>query len=306
MERLGSLKKACVILLVCMATAIAASAQAFTSLFSFDGTNGDAPNGLVQSTDGNIYGTTRYGGAHNWGTFFKMTPEGALTTLYNFCSQALCSDGRSPNSGLIQGSDGNFYGTTIGGGTFDGGTFFKITPEGTLTTLYSFCAAQGNCPNPSEPMAGVIQAADGNFYGTTAYGGAYDDGTVFKVTPGGTLTVLHSFDGTDGTYSTARLIQTTDGNFYGTTQLGGGITSSGYGTVFKITPDGMLTTLYRFDTTGGVYPQAGLVQATDGNFYGTTLGTGLGGGYGQGTVFKITPGGHADHPSQLLHPSGLR
>jgi len=144
-----------------------------------------------------------------------------------------------------------------------------------------------------------VQASDGNFYGTTFRGGANGYGMVFKITPGGTLITLHSFNGTDGSYSQAGLVQATDGNFYGTTS-GGGTNCYPYecGTVFKITPNGTLTTLYNFcsqsNCSDGDNPTAALVQATDGNFYGTTEGGGASGNcgsHGCGTLFKITPGG---------------
>ncbi len=188
---------------------------------------------------------------------------------------------------LIQGTDGNLYGTTLGVGGPNGncitncGTIFKITPAGTLTPLHSF---EG--PDGTTPQAGLVQGADGNFYGTTYAGGANGYGTVFKITPGSTLITLHSFNSTDGGNPLAGLVQATDGNFYGTTAVGGG--NGGYGTVFKITPGGTLTTLYSFDYAHGFSPFGWLVQATDGNFYGTTS---SGGTNGDGTVFKITPGG---------------
>lgn len=277
--------------LVMTLAAVSAPAQTFTTLHSFDQSDGIGPGELIQAMDGNFYGTTAYGGAYNncntgisCGTVFKITPEGTLITLHSFCAQAGCPDGKSPNGGLIQGADGNFYGTTIAGGAFDGGTVFQITPEGTLTTLHSFCA-QTDCLDPAQPMAGLIQAADGNFYGTTAWGGAYGGGTVFKITPGGALTTLHSFDGTGGV-GRGRLIQATDESFYGTTTFGG---ASGSGTIFTITSEGMLTTLRIFgsESPDGSYPN-NLIQANDGNFYGTTYG---GGANRVGTVFRITAAG---------------
>ena len=150
-----------------------------------DGANPGA--GLVQASDGNFYGTTGSGGAGNWGTVFKITPSGTLTTLYSFCSQTNCSDGANPWAGLVQATDGNFYGTARSGGNNNDdcvdstcGTMFKITPSGTLTTLYSFCS-QTNCSDGANPGAGVVQATDGNFYGTTGYAGAYGGGTVFRL-----------------------------------------------------------------------------------------------------------------------------
>src|SRR5208337_4428285 len=189
------------------------------------------------------------------GTVFTITPGGTLTTLYSFCSQSGCTDGANPYAALVQGTDGNFYGTTLGGAA--NGTVFKMTPGGTLTTLYTFCYG---CTGVS-PYAALVQGSDGNFYGTTSFGGANGDGTVFRITPSGTLTTLHSFDGTDGAAVYAGLVQGTDGNFYGTTAQGGG---SGVGTVFTITPGGTLTTLYSFCSqsgcTDGANPYAALVQ----------------------------------------------
>ena len=147
-----------------------------------------------------------------------------------------------------------------------------MTPSGTVTVLHAFVGGKTDGANP---QAALIQATDGNFYGTTLSGGPSDNGTVFQMTPGGTVTVLHAFAGgtTDGANPTAALIQATDGNFYGTTSSGG--TSAFFGTVFKMTPGGALTILYRFTDgfTGGVpgAPYASLIQATDGNFYGTTV-----------------------------------
>jgi uncharacterized repeat protein (TIGR02543 family) len=162
---------------------------------------------------------------------FKITPTGTLTTLYSFCAQSGCTDGEYPVAGLVQGTDGNFYGTTPEGGANGGGTVFKITPTGTLTTLYSFCAQSG-CTDGEDPVAGLVQATDGNFYGTTYEGGTDGFGTIFKITPTGTLTTLYSFSGPDGAYPEAGLVQATDGNFYGTTEYGG---ASNSGTVFSLT-----------------------------------------------------------------------
>ena len=287
-----------------------------TTLHSFDGTDGAYPDaGLVQASDGNFYGTTSFGGTNldcvffpvlgdiGCGTVFKITPEGTLTTLHSFCAQTYCTDGGLPFAGLVQGTDGNLYGTTEAGGIINCppsvpcGTVFKITPEGTLTTLYSFCF-QSNCADGNAPYGTLVQASDGNFYGTTQYGGnnfnGYYSGTIFKITAGGTLTTLYSFcfqsNCADGAFPAAGLVQANDGNFYGTTSSGG--SNGGYGTVFKITPGAMLTTLYSF---GGVHGYGGtpvdaLVQATDGNFYGTTV---YGGAhYYYGMIFRITPSGH--------------
>ena len=268
------------------------SSGTLTTLYSFcsqtncsDGTSPFA--GLVQGSDGNFYGTTSGGGAKSYGTVFKMTSTGALTTLYSFCSQSGCSDGSFPEAGLVQGSDGNFYGTTDEGGTNGDGTVFKITSSGTLTTLYSFCSKNG-CSDGENPSAGLVQGSDGNFYGATENGGANgNNGTVFKITPAGTLTTLYSFCSapcTDGANPNG-LVQASDGNFYGTTGHGG---ANDYGTIFKITPTGTLTTLYSFCSQSGCsdgeYPIAGLMQAVNGTFYGTTS---SGGSSNDGTVFSL-------------------
>ena len=243
---------------------------------------------LIQATDGNFYGTTTEGGSSNacCGTVFRITPAGAFTTLHSFDNN---DDGNYPTAELMQAIDGNLYGTTESGSAAGAGTVFQITPGGTLTTLHVFCSQY--CTDGGYPKGGLIQASDGNFYGTTSWGGTYGRGTVFKITPAGALTTLHSFDGTDGAYPYSSLIQAADGNFYGTTSAGGNSNiANSYGTIFKITPAGILTTLYRFctetDCPDGAYPHAGLIQASDGNFYGTSSGL-----YGQGTVFEITPGG---------------
>jgi uncharacterized repeat protein (TIGR03803 family) len=216
------------------------------------------------------------------------------------------TDGKAPTASLVQGFDGNLYGTTSDGGASNLGTVFKLTLGGTLTTLHSFDGTDGAAPH-----AGLVQGTEGNFYRTTVNGGANNApacavgnivgcGTVFKITPGGTLTTLHSFDGTDGGWPTAALVQATNGNFYVTTLARGkDFPVVGYGTVFAITVGGTLTTLHSFDSTDGAYPYGGLVQATDGNFYGTTEFGGAnnvaacaaGGLVGCGTVFKITLGG---------------
>jgi uncharacterized repeat protein (TIGR03803 family) len=289
MDKFNWGKRAYSVFLLCATTAIALRAQTFTTLHSFNLTDGAAPwAGLVQASDGKLYGTTRGGGAKNYGAVFRITPSGTLTTRHSFCSQYGCPDGAYPYAGLVQATDGNFYGTTFKGGAHTYGTVFKISPSGSLTPLYSFCSKSG-CADGTFP-AGLVQATNGNFYGTTVGGGAHVRGTVFKITPSGTLTTLYSFCSksgcTDGTDPHAGLVQATDGKFYGTTYVGG---ATNHGTVFKITPSGTLTTLHSFDGTDGGYPEAAaLIQATDGNLYGTTP---PGGAHGVGTVFKITPSG---------------
>jgi uncharacterized repeat protein (TIGR03803 family) len=298
-------------------------------------TDGGMPGGVVQATNGYLYGTTSQGGAsyispnncapEGCGTVFKMTPGGKLTTIYNFCPQGLpCTDGGGPNGGLIQATNGDFYGTTSYGGTNcvpvtgDCGTVFRITPSGALTTIYNFCS-QTNCADGEFPYAGLVQATNGDFYGTTGWGGANGDGTVFKITPSGMLTTLYSFCShagcTDGANPFAGLVQATNGDLYGATGAGGIGASvcapgqltpvGGCGTLFKITPSGTLATLYSFcsqgECTDGMYPLAALIQGTDGYLYGTTSG---GGANGEGTIFKITPSGKLTALYSLCSQSG--
>jgi len=273
----------------------ASAQQNFKVLASFDETDGFEPDGaLVQGLDGNLYGTTYYGGdGLEDGTIFRITPTGTLTMLYSFCAQSGCADGTVPVGGLLLATDGNFYGTTFGGGAHRAGTVFRVTPGGSLTTLYSFCA-QAGCPDGAEVLAPLIQGTDGNFYGTSEAGGSKNSGTVFRITPAGKFTRLHSFcalqDCKDGLYPGAPLIQATDGSFYGTTLEGGDNNTCLHGTcgtVFRITGTGTFTTLHSFDGLDGSYVD-GLVQGSDGDFYGTTT---WGGAQNWGTVFKMTPSG---------------
>ena len=282
------------------------TAGMLTMLHSFNKTDGANPKaGMVQGTDGNFYGTTVFGGTPNvsYGTVFKMTPAGMLTTppLHSFHINN--TDGFYPQAGLLL-SNGNFYGTTNrGGANGSDGTVFKITPAGVLTTLPArFTSAAG-----FNPAAGLIQGLDGNFYGTTYQGGGSHpaDGTVFKMTPAGMLTTppWHSFGGTDGA-NPAVLIQGTDGNFYGTTVKGGAGSRPGNGTIFKMTPAGVMTTppWHSFASFDGSEPMSGLVQATDGNFYGTTFGVA---NMSTGSIFKITPAGVLTTLHIFNQPRGL-
>jgi uncharacterized repeat protein (TIGR03803 family) len=309
LSKLGGWKNACAVLLFCGIAAIASPAQTFTTLSSFDYNNGLLPLGtLVQGFDGNLYGTTESGGIppgqQGDGTVFRITPSGAITSLYTFCITGNCPDGDSPFAGLVQAKTGDFYGTTYRGGPFshackaDGcGTIFKITPSGTWTRLHSFVLTDG-----SQPLGGLVQGIDGNLYGTTYIGGvckfSTGCGTIFKITPAGVLTTLYNFCAqtkcSDGQTPESALVQGIDGDFYGTTAFGG-ILACTYqgnpetcGTIFKITSTGVLTTLYRFSNTDGSVPLAGLVLGNDGNFYGTTS---EGGANNVGTIFKITRAG---------------
>jgi uncharacterized repeat protein (TIGR03803 family) len=341
----------CAIIVLWATMVIALPAQTFTTITSFDGTNGKFPYaGLIQADDGYGYGTTEYGGTstncnNGCGTLFKVTPGGAVTSIYSFCLESACPDGKypyaplfqtaagdfygttaeggtnnygtvfevtasglttlhsflktdgeNPFAGVIEGSDGNFYGTTVGGGAASGqGTVFKMTPTGTLTTLYTFCE-QGvvpPCADGDQPQSALVESAAAIFYGTTSVGGANDGGTVFSITSTGTLSTLYSFCALsgcmDGELPYSGLIEAANGIFYGTTFSGG---ANGGGTVFEITAAGTFTSLYSFCSqtacADGGFPNAPLVQATDGNFYGTTS---AGGTADAGTIFKITPAG---------------
>jgi len=327
-NRICGLFSVAVFILVVVVASTGAHAQTYTDLYNFDFTHGaypQYPNLLAQGRNGNLYGTTAGGGTYGDGVVFRITPSGTLNVLYNF---KINSIGDSPFSGLTLGTDGNFYGTTTSGGPNNWGTIFKITPNGSLTTLYNFTGstdghdpfappiqgADGNFYGvsyggsayritssgsfallgsvPGSCSAPLLEGTDGNFYGTTLTGGRLGGGTVFKMTRKGIVTVLYNFDNTpfnkDGSSPYAPLIQATDGNFYGTT-LSGGI--NGGGVVFKLTPRGAITVLHYFDPNNsgdGYYPYAGLVQATDGNFYGVTS---YGGNVGRGVIFKITQTG---------------
>jgi uncharacterized repeat protein (TIGR03803 family) len=251
---------------------------------------------LIQGTDGNYYGTTMRGGAFSSGTVLRLDSKGSESVLYSFCALPNCTDGASPYAGLLQANDGNFYGTTYEGGLYGYGTIFRVTPAGDLMTLYSFCAQGLPCADGGEPTGVLIQGSDGNLYGTS--GGDYFgpiQGTIFRITLDGTLTTLHNFCSqpacVDGEWPYAGLVQGPDGNFYGTTTDGG---TSG-GIVFRMSPAGALTTIYNFcSQTGcsdGRGPKGGLVLGPDGNFYGTTQLGGTNRIEGQGTVYKITPSG---------------
>ena len=267
-----------------------ASAQTLTTLHTFQwdaNTNpldGSMPlAGVVQGADGRLYGTTEYGGADGGGIVYSIATNGtSFQTLWQF---GAAGDGSVPQAGLIQGFDGNFYGTTSGGGTDGSGIIYKITPAGVLTILRSLTGGtQG-----SYPVAGLVQGSNSNFYGVAYHDGLNGGGTAFKITPAGTLTVLHSFGaGSDGEEPAGALVLAKDGNFYGTTYRGG---VDGQGDFFRLSPGGVSANLHSFhggSNPNGGYPQANLIQGTDGWLYGTTTG---GGNSGAGTVFRISTNG---------------
>lgn len=263
--------------------------------------------GLTVGTDGNYYGVTTQGGnvggvciVTGCGTVYRITPAGVLTTLYSFCAVTGCADGRYPGARLVQGPDGNLYGTTTDGGSCPTslvgcGTLFVITTGGGLTTLHTFCSL-ANCADGVAPGQ-LIEGTDGNLYGTTRDGGAGSGGTFFAITTQGVLTTIYNFcslaNCADGE-GPSGVVQGADGNFYGTTEQGGvpgaGCNrTGGCGTAFIVTPEAVLTTLYNFcslaSCADGSLPESQLIQATDGLFYGTTA---LGGSKNYGTLFKLT------------------
>ena len=255
-------------------------------LYSFAGGTADGANpggSLLQAGDGNFYGETLGGGMDGEGTVFEITPGGAESVLYSFTGGA--TDGFGPEGGLTQGSDGNLYGVTEGGGAYDNGVVFMITPSGAESVLYSF---KGGTTDGENPVGSLIQGSDGNLYGLTGVvlsssGNNY--GVVFKVTPSGAETVLHFFADatTDGAGPAGGLLQASDGNFYGVTFYDG---ATGNGAIFRITPGGSESILYSFSggTTDGANPNEGLIQGSDGSLYGVTYG---GGASGHGSVFAF-------------------
>ncbi|MEY2854586.1 MAG: hypothetical protein RL030_1718, partial [Pseudomonadota bacterium] len=247
---------------------------------------------LLLADDGNFYVSSFAGGSSGAGAVARITPAGAVTVLGSFTG----TDGLGAQSyaKLVQANDGNLYGTTYLGGKDGRGTVFKQTLSGTLTTLYGFPSGKAA---PMLPYAGLVQAPDGNLYGSTMRGGAADAGTVFRLTLAGELTVLHEFTGKDGQNPEGTLIVGHDGNLYGTTLIGG---ESDRGVIYRIATGGTYTLLYsfpplgEFNTSGlatnatGANPRSALLLAADGNYYGTAY---QGGTFGFGTVFRMTPAG---------------
>jgi uncharacterized repeat protein (TIGR03803 family) len=264
-----------------------------TVLHNFAGTDGSNPSGnLAVGIDGKLYGATIVGGQGSGaaGTFYSITTAGSFNSLYTFVDATLNSYG--PSNRIIQTSDGTFYGVTVTEGAHNNGSVFSVTTSGTASTLYSFAGGT----DQKFPGGGVIEGSDGNFYGTTSDyiadgGSAGGYGVVYQLTPAGKITILHTFDQTDGEAPTGPLVQGADGYFYGTTTLGG---SSSYGVIYKVSSTGSFEVLHNFThvgTDGGV-PSDGIMLAADGNFYGGSVEGGDGGeGSGGGTIFKMTPSG---------------
>lgn len=247
-------------------------------LHSFNGSDGSIPKGgLIRDKDGNLYGTTQEGGTFGAGTVFQLDTNGILTTLHSFAGGSY--DGAAPFGGLVRDSTGNLYGTTESGGSAGFGTVWTLSPGGTETVLYNFSGPDG--ANPA--YGSLMLDKTGNLYGVTAYGGAANDGVIFRITTGGSFTVLHSFTGADGSLAYGTPVEDANGNLYGTAAEGG---KHGGGTVWRLTSSGALTVLHHFTggTSDGGYPLAGLVRDSKGNLYGVTY---YGGSSGQGTVFKV-------------------
>jgi uncharacterized repeat protein (TIGR03803 family) len=315
--------------LTLLAIASSSAAQTVTTLYSFSGQNSSGIPGLVvpaQGRDGRLYGTT-FGPSGSAGSIFKASTIAGITQLYTFGS-----DGSNPESGLTLATDGNFYGTTLSGGTSNNGVLFKITPSGVYTVLHEFAGGTDGAAPYAPPIeasddslygttsgtsgastvykysqgiistiysfdqahgqsviGALVQASDGNLYGTAEFGGANNCGTIFKVATSGTLLWSYSFPcgSPGGAYPTAGLVQASDGNFYGTTDAGGN--PLGFGTIFKLSQSGNVSNLYVFKSLpDGGNPIGGLLEATDGNLYGATLG---GGEFNEGTIFQVSTNG---------------
>jgi uncharacterized repeat protein (TIGR03803 family) len=249
--------------------------------------DGAFPTGLMLASDGNFYGTTFQGGQFNGGTIFHISPTGVFQQLYSFCSVVNCADGESPRYPPIQGSDGNFYGTTDIGGT--GGVFYELTASGTFKVLRNFCQDE-SCTDGSQPDK-VVEDANGNFFGTVSSGGSKGYGAIFEITSANQYIVLQSFDFAHE-HPLEQLTLANDGNLYGTTQGNGEGTNEG--SILQITPTGVVTPLYTFSNgpCDGANPSSLLLQGTDGRFYGTTVyGGAINGRCGaDGTVFQFSNG----------------
>jgi uncharacterized repeat protein (TIGR03803 family) len=270
-----------------LAIAVAAPAQTVSTLYQFSsGSNPNYPVGVMaQGQDGNFYGVTLSGNGCCQGVIYKISSGGALTSLHSMAQ----SDGTTC-SGLTLGTDGNFYGTCQNGGANNYGTLFKVTAAGALTVLHNF-AAQGSTSDGCIPYVPPIQASNGDFYGTTAFCGADNYGTVYKLTLAGAYSMLYSFQGPpNDTVLPYGLIEGTDGDLWG---VGNGWIISGGG-IFKITLAGKESLVYTFqpnsdgEYTDGESPSANLIQGSNGDFYGTTE---EGGSANEGTIFQLTAGG---------------
>lgn len=259
--------------------------------------DGYRPNaGVVEDSEGNLYGITPVGGSAGYGTIFKLSQSGSETVLHSFCTLSGCPDGELPQGSLVLGSDGNLYGATSYGGSNGSGVVFRLAPDGSnYSVQYNFCGGGGNCTDGANPGAGLIADSQGNLYGTTVHGGANNWGTVYKVAPDGTESVLYSFcshsNCVDGATPEATLALV-NGNLYGTTVYGGGggsCSDGGCGVVFEVAPDGSsYSVLHAFAGSDGENPNASLVGDSQGNLFGVTA---MGGVRGYGVLFELPSGG---------------
>ncbi len=297
-----------VVTITAVSSAPAATVAGFKVLHSFSGVDGGSPNSLIQTSDGFFYGSAANGGdttscaPDGCGVLFKSDSTGQITVLHIFHA----TDGYLP-TGLVKGSDGNFYGTTISGGQPSGGgggTFFRMDPAGNVTVLYAFVGGLGCCDGAG-PSGPPIQASDGNFYGTTGSGGAFRDadhpggfGTVYQFNPlSGQLTILHSFNLPDnnGIFPNNPLVQGSDGLLYGTTSEGAGAFHTGGGTAFRVDTAGNLA---RLAVITLMEPLSGLIQAKDGFFYGVAQST-------AGSVYRFDVNGKLTFINRFDGADGL-
>jgi uncharacterized repeat protein (TIGR03803 family) len=273
-----------------MAATLPAFSQKETVLYNFcslpNCTDGSSPSGpLIKDSSGNFYGTTQTSDENEsgGGTVYRLSPDGTETVLHDFALTP--GDGIVPQSGVIMDGEGNLYGFTGSGGAYRSGTAFKLAPDGTETILYSFGSTPTDGVGPEGP---VVMDKQGNLYGTTFYGGTYEGGTIFKISPNGTETILHNFDnnGTDGYEPYAGVVLDPQGNLYGTTAYGG---TAGTGIAYELSAKGIYTIIHQFGSafTDGHLPLAPPVIDPQGNLYGTT---GAGGSDNAGTAYKLSPG----------------
>jgi uncharacterized repeat protein (TIGR03803 family) len=260
-------------------------------LYSFTGSaDGGGPDAsLIQDDRGNLYGTTNAGGdmqcGNGCGVVFKLDKAGHETVLHTFSGP----DGAVPNyTTLLMDAKGNLYGDTLVGGASNMGVVYKLSRSGKLSVLHSFAGGE---KDGCYPWGALVSDATGNLYGTTQVCGAFDGGTVYKLSTSGKLTLLHSFAGFGGSRGgpVAGVIRDADGNLYGDTVEGGSTRCGGYGcgTVYKLTKTGTITILHSFSKSNGEYPYSGLMRDAKGNLYGTT--TEMGGSTGYGTAWRLTP-----------------
>lgn len=263
----------------------------FTLLTSFTGVagavRGAVPQQLVRHADGNFYGTTQAGGAAGWGTVFRMTPVGAVTTLAEFTGTVGLTKGATP-AGPLAFNGTTLYGVTRDGGAGGFGVIFSITTAGAFTLLAEFTGTGGAKPG-AQPAGGLYLHTDGTLYGTTEFGGANDFGTAFRITPGSVFTSLRAFADPTGSQPAGTLAPGADGQLYGATAAGG---ANGWGTIFKMTTAGAHTVLTNFTGTSGAAPGAaprgGVTAGSDGNFYAATSAGGPG---NAGVVCRVSAAG---------------